>query len=67
MGHHFTALKYAAAIFAIVMFLWWFQGGHIISWLKPRPSPAEVMVVGTAKAARDGLANALSVFVGLFQ
>jgi hypothetical protein len=67
MGHHFTAFKYAAAIFAIVMFLWWFQGGHIIAWLKPRPSPAEVMVVGTANAARDGLANIFSAFVNLFQ
>ncbi|GIW66024.1 MAG: hypothetical protein KatS3mg094_543 [Candidatus Parcubacteria bacterium] len=63
----FKALKYSIAVFIIIMFLWWLQGGHILSFLKPQPSPAEIAINTTANIFKLGLANIFSFFVELFK
>jgi hypothetical protein len=62
MNLKFRALKYTIAVFAIIMFLWWFSGGHFISFLGPKPAPSEIIVLGTANALKAGVANILQFF-----
>ncbi|MEK7674033.1 MAG: hypothetical protein AAB371_02465 [Patescibacteria group bacterium] len=57
MRTKFKALKYTMAVFAIIMFAWWFSGGHFISFLGPKPAPSEVIVLGTANALQWGASN----------
>lgn len=63
----FKALRYAIAIFTIIIFLWWLQGGHIISFLRPQPSPAELTVNTIANIFKLGLANVFTFFIELFK
>jgi microcystin degradation protein MlrC len=49
------------------MFLWWFQGGHIIPVLGLKPSPAELIVVSTANAFKTGLATIFNAILNLFR
>jgi len=58
--------KYAIGIFVIIMFLWWFQGGHIIPPLGLKPSPAEVIMVTTANAFKTGVATIFNAILNLF-
>ena len=67
MNHSLRALKYAIAVFILIMFAWWFQGGHIISFLAPDPAPSEVLVLGSANALRWAGANVLGLFQGLLK
>ena len=62
MNETARALKYAIAVFVLIMFAWWFQGGHIISFLAPDPAPSEVLVLGTANAFRWVGANVFGLF-----
>ncbi|MCS7184079.1 MAG: hypothetical protein NZ866_01885 [Patescibacteria group bacterium] len=63
----FRAFKYTVAVFIIVIFLWWLQGGHLLSFLRPQPSPAEITITTTANIFKTGLANIYSFFVELFR
>ncbi len=67
MSHSFRALKYTTAVFILIMFAWWLQGGHIISFLGPDPAPSEVLVLGTANAFRWAGANVFGLFRGLLK
>ena len=67
MNQTLRALKYATAIFILIMFAWWFQGGYIISFLGPDPAPSEVLVLGTANAFRRAGANVFGLFQGLLK
>lgn len=67
MSPTIRALKYATAVFILVMFAWWFQGGHIISFLGPKPAPSEILVLGTANAFRWAGANVFGLFQGLLK
>jgi hypothetical protein len=62
----FKAFKYSLGIFVIIMFLWWFAGGHIIPIFEPNPSPAEAIGAATANIFKNGLANIYSFFLELF-
>lgn len=66
LQNKFRALRYAVAVFIIIIFLWWLQGGHLLSFLKPQPSPAEIAITTTANIFKLGLANIFSFFVELF-
>lgn len=59
--------KYAVGVFVIIMFLWWFQGGHIIPVLGLKPSPAELIVISTANAFKTGLATIFNAILNLFR
>ncbi|MCL4358562.1 MAG: hypothetical protein M1505_02220 [Patescibacteria group bacterium] len=61
MKNKYTAFRYSLALFAIIVFLWWFQGGDLLPFLAPKPSPAEVIVVGTANALKSGMANIFNI------
>jgi hypothetical protein len=61
------SLKYAIAVFMIIIFLWWLQGGHILSFLRPQPSPAEIAITTTANIFKLGLANIYTFFVELLK
>ena len=61
------AYKYAIGVFVIIMFLWWFQGGHIIPVLGLKPSPAELIMVSTANAFKTGLATIFNAILNLFR
>ncbi|MGC8981644.1 MAG: hypothetical protein ACP5JU_01715 [Minisyncoccia bacterium] len=63
----FKAYRYAIGVFVIIIFLWWLAGGHIISFLAPKPSPAEVIVKATASAFKIGLATIFNSFLNLFK
>lgn len=63
----FKAYKYAIGVFVIIIFLWWLAGGHIIPFLAPKPSPAEVIVKATASAFKTGLATIFNSFINLFR
>ena len=58
---------YTTAVFIIIMFLWWFQGGHIVSFLGPKPAPSDIVVVGTANALKAGGANVVNAIKGIFR
>jgi microcystin degradation protein MlrC len=49
------------------MFLWWFQGGHIIPVLGLKPSPAELIVISTTNAFKTGLATIFNAILNLFR
>lgn len=59
--------SYTIAIFIIIMFLWWFQGGHIVSFLGPDPAPSDIVVIGTANALKAGGANVVHAIRGIFR
>lgn len=61
------ALKYTIGVFFIIMFLWWFQGGHLIPVLAPKVSPAEALMVFTANALKAGLATIFNTIMNLFR
>jgi hypothetical protein len=63
----FKAYRYAIGVFVIIIFLWWFAGGHIIPFLAPKPSPAEVIVRATASAFKTGLATIFNSILDLFK
>ncbi|GIW66396.1 MAG: hypothetical protein KatS3mg095_0294 [Candidatus Parcubacteria bacterium] len=63
----FKPFTYTIAVFTIIMFLWWLQGGHILSFLKPQPSPAEIAITTTANIFKLGMANIFSFFAELFR
>ncbi len=60
-------LKYTIGVFFIIMFLWWFQGGHLIPVLAPKVSPAEVLIIFTANALKAGLATIFNAIINLFR
>ena len=66
MNTRFKALKYTIAVFSIIMFLWWFSGGSIISFLGPKPAPSEIIVLGTANALKWGASNIFNSIKELF-
>jgi len=61
------AYKYAIGVFVIIMFLWWFQGGHIVPVLGLRPSPAEVIIATTANAFKTGIATIFNALINLLK
>lgn len=67
MKKGFKVFQYTIAVFTIIMFLWWFQGGHIISFLGPNPAPSEVIVLGTANALKWTAANIFNAVKGVFR
>lgn len=67
MNTKFQALKYTIAVFTIVMFLWWFSGGHIISFLGPKPAPSDIVVLGTANALKWGVSNIFNSVKRIFE
>ncbi len=67
LKNKWKAWKYAIGVFVIIMFLWWFQGGHIIPGFGLKPSPAEVIVVSTANAFKTGLAVIFNSFLNLLK
>ena len=64
---NWQVLKYTIAIFTIIMFLWWFQGGHILSFLAPKPSPAEIFITITANSFKAGFATIFNAITSLFK
>lgn len=67
MMNKLRALKYTVGVFVIIIFLWWLQGGHFLSFLRPQPSPAEIAISATANIFKIGLANIYTFFVELFK
>lgn len=67
LKRNLKALKYTIGIFSIIMFLWWFQGGHIIPVLAPQISPAQILIVVTANAFKSGLATIFNAIISLFK
>lgn len=67
LKNNLKVFKYTLGVFVIIMFLWWFQGGHIISVLAPKPSPAEIFILVTANAFKAGLATIFNAILSLFK
>lgn len=67
LKNNLRVFKYTIAIFVIIIFLWWFQGGHIVSILAPKPSPAELAIIITANAFKTGLATIFNAILSLFK
>lgn len=55
------SLKYTIVAFLLLMFLWWFSGGHIIPALRQRPSPAEIYFASLWQNFNSGLAFMLNL------
>lgn len=67
LKRNWKVLKYTIGIFFIIMFLWWFQGGHLIPVLAPKISPAEILIVFITKAFKAGLATIYNALINLFR
>lgn len=57
------SLSYTILVFSLILFFWWFSGGHPLKFptFRVSPSPAEKLAAFVYQNASSALANILEI------